>query len=358
MIKDRQQQKDRIIKYLIHNENQPTNHYELKQIVFNITDNEYLMLLSDMFSKNVLTSVNNNYCLNKEFYEQIIREKEIEKNKIQQRLERQKILKEIFVEQYYNLDIAKELFFLHFPNCTEEEFAQDLSLLNYNINGNYIVLNYQSIKDFFEDLLKKEDVINLKEFKSKYEIDDFNIEYIINKLCKEYILIEFEKEEYINIKKLSEANIYISNLKEYCKQVYEITKDGKSFTIKTLRKNKYYFELDDLGFNDLFYESILKNNELFYSQKVNNLTIFSTVEKPIIKKVVEDIMETYRELSVEEFVEILKNEFGYGTNFINNGKLANASFFTDLGTNIYYNKELETIYYDKEDYYKEIEYDE
>ena len=173
-----------------------------------------------------------------------------------------------------------------------------------------------------------------------------------------YQIIEFEKGSYINIKQLNQMDIYIVNIKAYCSAVYDFTKNGMCFSIKSLRKDGFLHQLDDLGMEDIFYENLLKYDGRFLYYKMTNNYVFSTEKKPSVSGIVFDVMKKHKIVSIYELQNILKREFGINTTIVSeSGSLINQSLIFDENTTLFYSKEFEKIYFDKEDFYKEVEYD-
>ena len=153
--------------------------------------------------------------------------------------------------------------------------------------------------------------------------------------------------------------IYLADIKAYCSEVYKFRDDGKCFSIKTLRDDGFYHKLDDLGMDDIFYENLLKYNNQFFFYKMSNGYVFSTGKKPSVAIIVFEILKDVRMISIYDLQDILRKQYGVTSSIISDGgSLINQSLIFEENTNLFYSKEFEKIYFDKEDFYEEVEYDE
>jgi hypothetical protein len=86
--------------------------------------------------------------------------------------------------------------------------------------------------------------------------------------------------------------------------------------------------------------------------------MFSTDKKPTISNITFDIVKKQRIVSIYDLQDILRKQFGVTTSIVSEcGSLINQTIVFGDNNTLFYSKELEKIYFDKEDYYKEIEYD-
>jgi hypothetical protein len=205
------------------------------------------------------------------------------------------------------------------------------------------------------------DMVDMSRFCTTYAplVQKIDIAYWIDKLCTTYQLLEFEKDVYLNIKKLNKMGFYISNIREYCTAVYKFQGNGDCFSVKSLQAAGFSHPLEDLGMGDLFYESLLKYDPRFLHYKMTNCHVFSTHHKPSIAKIVFSVVKQHGSISIYTLQSILQKQFGVATTIVSDaGSLINQALLFDEKTPLFYSKEFEKIYFDKNDYYKEVAYDE
>lgn len=92
-----------------------------------------------------------------------------------------------------------------------------------------------------------------------------------------------------------------------------ISKDGQDvfFTVVSLKNAGFMDELDMLGFGDMFYASILREDERFSWQKIGKMTVFNT-RKVFFKT--QDLLSAYvdqqKSVDVPEMAVQLDKRFG------------------------------------------------
>lgn len=79
------------------------------------------------------------------------------------------------------------------------------------------------------------------------------------KLKSEYEIIEFSPNKYIHFRRLNEFRV--NNVKDIA-DVIKFVGEGKYFTLVSLKNEGFSHELDELGFEDWFYTSLLVENKL------------------------------------------------------------------------------------------------
>ena len=349
-----------ITKTLDSNKNEPMEYEELRNVLFNVKDNVFLNILSDMFAEGLLISCGEKYQLPSTIYAESTERANKKKQSIIDANNRLNKIRNKFSEPYYKISDAKNKYVSILENLGAENFEIDMKMLGYTASSDYLIFQSTSISEYLTSELLKNDVIDIGNFTRKYEplIRSIDLNYLLEKIKTNYQIIEFEKGSYINIKKLNQMNIYIANIKAYCSAVYDFTKNGMCFSVKSLRKDGFVSQLDDLGMEDIFYENLLKYDDRFLYYKMTNNYVFSTEKKPSVCRIVFDIVSKYKTISIYELQSILKQEFGVNTSIVSeNGSLINQSLIFDENSDLFYSKEFEKIYFNKEDFYKEIEYD-
>lgn len=352
---------DMLTKALDLNGNNPMSYEDLRKVLFNVKDNVFLNILSDMFAEGSLTATNNMYQLPPILYAEKIEKANKKRQAIIDTNNRLSKIRSVFIETYYKLEDAKKTYISALKDKSLENFETDMKSIGYTVSNNYLISKFASIGEYLSCELLKLDIIDTNQFISKYEDLCKNLEfnYLLDKLKQQYKIIEFEKGAYINIKKLNQMGIYLADIKAYCSEVYKFRDDGKCFSIKTLRDDGFCHKLDDLGMDDIFYENLLKYNNQFFFYKMSNGYVFSTGKKPSVAIIVFEILKDVRMISIYDLQDILRKQYGVTSSIISDGgSLVNQSLIFEENTNLFYSKEFEKIYFDKEDFYEEVEYDE
>ena len=349
-----------ITKALDLNKNEPMTYEELRKVLFNVRDNVFLNILSDMFAEGSLVSNGDKYQLPQTMYAESVERANKKKQAIIDANNRLLKIRDKFTEPYYKIEDAQRKYVSILENPSVENFEADMKTLGYTVSSDYLIFQFTSVAEYLTSELLKIDVIDIDNFSQKHEplIQCVDLNYLLDKMKTNYQIIEFEKNSYINIKQLNQMDIYIANIKAYCSAIYDFTKNGMCFSIKSLRKDGFVHQLDDLGMEDVFYENLLKYDGRFLCYKMTNNYVFSTEKKPFVSGIVFDVVKKHKIISIYELQNILKREFGVNTTIVSeSGSLINQSLIFDENTTLFYSKEFEKIYFDKEDFYKEVEYD-
>jgi len=242
----------------------------------------------------------------------------------------------------------------------EKEFPQsDKTLLNpftlksigFKVYSSYVVADkFSSATEYFNTLLTREDVTNVEVIPSKVkEIIAYTAQ--LYKLKADYEIIEFSPNKYIHFRKLNEFGITKETLQQYCEDVINFVGEGKYFTMFSLRNEGYYHELDDLGFEDWFYTSLLvENKENFSYQRIggNKVMIAGNFEIRF-EEFLESIVFKQETLSIEvkDLEDILKQQYIIN---INTRKLIQ----TVKDSSMYYDPISEKIFADYDTYYEVV----
>lgn len=349
-----------ITKALDLNKNGPMTYEELRKVLFNVRDNVFLNILSDMFAEGSLVSNGDKYQLPQTMYAESVERTNKKKQAIIDANNRLLKIRDKFTEPYYKIEDAQRKYVSILENPSVENFEADMKTLGYTVSSDYLIFQFTSVAEYLTSELLKIEVIDIDNFSQRYEslIQCIDLNYLLDKMKTNYQIIEFEKGYYINIKQLNQMDIYIADIKAYCSAIYDFTKNGMCFSIKSLRKDGFVHQLDDLGMEDIFYENLLKYDGRFLCYKMTNNYVFSTEKKPSVSGIVFDVVKKHKIVSIYELQNILKREFGVNTTIVSeSGSLINQSLIFDENTTLFYSKEFEKIYFDKEDFYKEVEYD-
>jgi hypothetical protein len=202
----------------------------------------------------------------------------------------------------------------------------------------------------FHKSLTNDDITNLDHFPAG--INNI-IAYTssLYKLKSDYEIIEFLPNKYINFRRLEQFGVTKDVLKTYCDDVLNFIGENKYFTIKSIREEGFSHELDDLGFEDWFYTSILiqyKNNISYLRIGGNKLMIsgkFNITLEAFIEYIV--YSQEFFSIDIYELLSFLKSNYNIDIDIWN--------LITSIRTSsMYYDAISEKVYADYETYYEEI----
>ena len=152
-----------------------------------------------------------------------------------------------------------------------------------------------------------------------------------------YDVIQFSEQSFINFRKLQAFGISKQDLVDYCESAIAFA-DSDYFTIKSLENFGFYSELEDLGFDNIFYESLLKYCPKISFFRTNNVYVFKFTNDSISKTTfISNIIDKYKFIESCDLIDLLKNNYGIKVDIY---ELKEAI----SNTNIYYNSIMDTFY--------------
>lgn len=204
----------------------------------------------------------------------------------------------------------------------------------------------ESRKSFFMQQFQKSDILDITPYIQQYGTEA--IRAALKSMEEELDILEFEENQYINIRKLEKAGIKKSQLQAYGEDVCKATSQMKFFTVKSLRQKGLASDLEDLGFGDVFYEFLLDQNKHFAKLSVGKAAVFSsTVKKFTTVDFLTEYMNQVNVIDVDSLLDDLACK--YGITMTRSGLLTHIK-----GSTLYYDKILDYLYKDYETYYQDV----
>ena len=120
------------------------------------------------------------------------------------------------------------------------------------------------------------------------------------------------------------------------------------FTIQSIRNDGFESDLDVLGFGDLFYASILKEDGRFSWQRVGNAVVLSPKGNSFtVHDFLVDYITNAGSVNVDDFSLELRERFGI--------ELDRSAIIEKVkGSDVYYDSIMEKLYADYSLYFEEI----
>ena len=259
-------------------------------------------------------------------------------------------MKESLVDDFYMLSDIEQILLRRFRNANPNLInAYNVKNLGYKIYCNYAIKDsYAGASDYFRSMLTKTDIVDTREEKwaSSYIITYGAVLY---KLLADRTIVEFNPKQYISINRLNEVGITKEMLSDYCEKVFSFTRNKTYFTIKSLRNDGFEHELDELGFSEWFYSSLLANApEKFDYRRMGGSRLFVRAGRESnLGLFLEYLLEEKKKIEIEDLEVLLYNEYGLS---IDRYKLVDV--IKDTG--LYYDSIMETVYCDYDTYFEEV----
>lgn len=262
-------------------------------------------------------------------------------------------LKSVFDRDFYTIQNAKRLYKQEFPNSEDSLLnPYTLKTLGFHVypgHSGYIIKNtFSGATDYFRSILTQNDIVDMNDYDDAIRnIATYNSEQ--SKLRGTYEIVEFSPLQYINIRRLNEAGITKEYLKTYCNAVARRYEKGEYFTVTSLRKEGFSHEIDDLGFDEWFYSSILlEDRQAFSYQRIGGTRIFLRGKTDAnLGGMLVWLLGKYQKIDFYDLIDLLENHYGIR---IPKEKLR---IIID-GTDLYYDSIMESVYIDYDTYFEEI----
>lgn len=254
-------------------------------------------------------------------------------------------LKQSLVDEFYFIDDVIELFQMEFPNdnsdCINSRALKALGFRQYS--GYMFADKYQTIYEYIDSLIPSNGIFDIA-ILDKRILDIQAFRTRIYELCSSGQLFEFERNKYIPVSMLNDS----IDIDDFVNDILNSIKEP-FFNIHSLRQNGCVTEADDLGFDDWFYNSLIKYHipNIKFMRTANSFVFtyddntISSFVKYIVKQ-----QDTYM-ISWDDFVNHMYQYYGLQINESNwLQHIKNSS--------LYYDNIMKTIYLNKDEFYKHI----
>lgn len=254
---------------------------------------------------------------------------------------------------FYTIQDVKRLYKREFPHSDESLLnpytLKTLGFHVYSGYSGYIIKNtFSGATDYFHTILTQDDIVDMRVYSSAIRnMATYDSEH--RRLRNAYEIVEFSPLQYINIRRLNEAGVTKEDLKAYCSTVAKYCKKGEYFTITSLRTGGFTHVLDDLGFEEWFYSSVLfEDRDDFSAQRIGGTRLFLR-GKPNgnFGDMLVWLLEKYQKIDFYDLWELLENQYGI---FLPKEKVVGIINSTEL----YYDTIMGAVYIDYDTYFEEI----
>jgi DNA-directed RNA polymerase, alpha subunit/40 kD subunit len=260
------------------------------------------------------------------------------------------LMKQVLNQDFYMIDEVKRIYLREFSDGDAKLInPYTLKTMDFKVYAGYVIKNkYSSAVEFFRHILTSADIVDINEF-SRALLSTVAFTSELSKLRKNYEIIEFSSMKYINIRRLTSAGITVQQLRDFCDSVAEHVEKGEYFTVHYLKSNEFTHELDYLGFEDCFYNSLLsEENEKFSYRRIGRTKVFVKGKYDItLRSFVEYIINREEQMDIYDFVELLESEYAVKTD-----KDKIVSVIKD--SPLYYDPIMEKVYINYDVYFEEV----
>lgn len=258
------------------------------------------------------------------------------------------VLRAELSEDFYFFDEIKEIYHKLFPDADLSDISSyNMKRMGFDLNGTYAYRNYDSAASYFKHLYCSSDVVNASLFHERFcRLTLYS--QIRSELEGEYEIVEFEPQQYINIRRLERLGIGKDRLKAFCDEVYSFVAKDTHFTMEYIKHNGFVSSLDDLGFGPLFYASLLKADPRFSNRRLGkNMMFYSGDCNVSIGSFVLEYVKNVQSIDLDELVDVFHDEYNV---VLDKWKIIEQCENSEL----YYDRIMEKIYANYDVYFEEI----
>ncbi|UIN50898.1 sigma factor-like helix-turn-helix DNA-binding protein [Bacillus safensis] len=231
----------------------------------------------------------------------------------------------------------------------KEKFVNNQALmkLNYNLRGLFILHHtYVSVDQYFTQLILKDGLFKnnrTPHFKTNHFLSAlYNLE-------KNLDVVKIAHDVYLTNKKLQDARVTKDALVAYRNAAFEFAQ-VPYFTYHYLKNKGFEHEVEDYGFDEIFYERIIWTHPKLRTLYTRKCTIFAKeqAQEFTLKDFISWLLTQHDEPLDFDFLQYrIKNEFGVE---IKKEKL----IYVMQNSTIHYSKEMNKVYPSKEAFYVAI----
>ena len=264
--------------------------------------------------------------------------------------EKRRKLLAALTDDFYFIDEIRNVYAGLIPEAdTEEVNPYNLKKMGFRVYPRYVVRNYDSIDAYFNDILTREDVTDITQYRRRFcYVVSFSMTLMT--LKRSLQVIEFEPNQIIHFRKLQQAGVTRGMICDFCQGVYEFVEDGAYFSLQSIKKDGFSSELFDLGFSDWFYANLLISDSRFkFSNMMRNLIFRKGSEIVTMQTFLLSRIREYGYIDIYDLMTELTDR--YGCNVSDKWSVIEKLYDTE----VYHDKVLDRLYANMELYYKDLE---
>ncbi|WP_027087960.1 DNA-directed RNA polymerase subunit alpha C-terminal domain-containing protein [Cohnella panacarvi] len=260
-------------------------------------------------------------------------------------------MKQLLSSEFYLLSDIRKMYVREFPQDDPKLLnPYTLKALGFRVYANYAIKDqYSSATEYFRAILTTEDIVDAQSF-PKEMLNTVAYTGELYKLKAAYEILEYAPLKYVHFRRLNRAGVEKESILDYCHRAYQAV-DSQYFTVYSLREKGFTHILDELGFDEWFYASLLsEDKEHFSCRRMGKNKLFRRDSKNVsLVDFLEWILYSNESLSldVRELVEKLLSEYNIRLEWY---KIVEAI----KGSVMYYDTITQKVYADYDIYFEEI----
>jgi len=260
-------------------------------------------------------------------------------------------MKQILPGEFYLLSDIRNLYVHEFPQAAPKLLnPYTLKSLGFRVYTNYAIKDkYPSAVEYFRTILTTEDMVDAQLFHREL-LNTIAYTSEVYKLKAAYDILEYAPLKYVNIRRLKHVGVEKGTLRDYCQKAYQAA-HAQYFTVCSLRKSGFAHALDDLGFDEWFYASLLSEyKEHFSCRRMGKNKLFRRGHAEVrLTDFLEWLLYSCESLSMDihDLTEKLSSDYNINLEWYKIVEMIKGSV-------LYYDTITEKLYADYDVYFEEI----
>jgi hypothetical protein len=260
-------------------------------------------------------------------------------------------MKQLLSGEFYLISDIRKLYFQEFPEVDPKLLnPYTLKALGFRVYAGYAIKEqYPSASEYFRAILTKEDIINAQSF-PKGLLNTIAYMSEVYRLKAAYEILEYAPLKYVHFRRLNCFGIEKESFMDYCRKAHQAV-DTPYFTVYYLQKKGFTHVLDELGFDEWFYASLLsEDKEHFTYRRMGKNKLFRRgCENVSLTDFLEWLLYSSESLSLDvlELVEKLSSDYNIKLEWY---KIVE----TIKGSAMYFDSITQKVYADYNVYFEEI----
>lgn len=223
-----------------------------------------------------------------------------------------------------------------------------LNQLDFKKYANYYISDkYRNTTELFKhEIFNKLEIIDADKIDSRlWSLSSFSGQ--MYKKIYSMDIVEFDNNKFITINKLNEIGLTKEIFQQFREEVILLLQNNDFWSLTNILEVIDKQKIDEFGFDDIFYYSLLRGANNLYNHRISNNYLFKLNEPVSLKSFLSYLINKKKIIDVYELIVEIKEEYE-----VNMEKHKIIEVIKKLG--MYYDEIMEKIYFDIDYYYEEF----
>lgn len=191
-------------------------------------------------------------------------------------------------------------------------FYENIASLGFTVTNNYIFTKkIDNMSEYLEEILLEKDFCTLNSVKKKVPRGS-GFETVFYKLRQGYKLLKINENKYLKIEYLNQFGVTEETIIDFLQKISET--DIKYYNTFSLKNKNFNHEIFNLGYDDYFYDEIIKvsKKKEYILLNNNNVIFVNEIEKGVdyFKEFVKEKLERKAFINIYDLIENFEEKFG------------------------------------------------